>query len=130
VYFYELHEGDQDVFSDLLLVHDEQWEPEEFFELVQRIRRSVLDAFEHDTLIEAIATELERTYGFTFVTDDKLTAAINVSRDDAENFLADLEAEPEGDEDDDEDEPQVVRADGEFRTVYADFDPNDPDRPH
>ena len=60
MYFYELHEGDDDVFSDLLLVHDEQIEPEDFFELVQAIRTQVQDRYEEDTLIEAIANELER----------------------------------------------------------------------
>ncbi len=45
-----------------------------------------------ETLIEAIAEELERDYDFVAVTDDRLTAAINVSKDEEENFLADLEA--------------------------------------
>ena len=46
MHFYELHEGDDDVFADLLLARDEEMEPEEFFELVQSIRRRVLDDFE------------------------------------------------------------------------------------
>ena len=81
MYFYELHEGDDDVFSDLLLVHDEQIEPEDFFELVQAIRQKVQDTFEEDTLIEAIALELEREHGFTFVSDARLTASVHVSPD-------------------------------------------------
>lgn len=98
MHFYELHEGDGDVFADLLLVRDDEMEPEEFFDIVQSIRRRVIDSFEHDTLIEAIAEELERDYGFITVSDDRLTAAVNVSREEDENFLADLEA-PEPDVD-------------------------------
>ena len=92
MHFYELHEGDDDVFADLLLVREEEMEPEEFFDLVQSIRRRVLDSFEQKTLVEAIADELERDYGFIAINDDRLTAAVNVSRDEEENFLADLDA--------------------------------------
>lgn len=95
MHFYELHEGDDDVFADLLLFRDDEMEPEEFFELVQAIRRRVLDSFEQDTLVEAIAFELERDYGFITINDDRLTAAVNVSRDEEENFLADLDAPEE-----------------------------------
>ncbi len=95
MHFYELHEGDDDVFADLLLVRDEEMEPEEFFELVQAIRRRVIDSFEQDTLVEAIADELERDYGFIAINDERLTAAVNVSRDEDENFLADLDAPEE-----------------------------------
>jgi len=124
VYFYELHEGDAEVFADVILAHDEQWEPEEFFELVQQVRRRVQDAFEHDTLIEAIANELEQTYGFTFVSDEKLTAAVNVSRDDADNFLADLDAE-DGDEDDEDEDDDLP----DYKAIIAEFDPDGGGRP-
>ena len=92
MHFYELHEGDDDVFADLLLAREEEMEPEEFFDVVQSIRRRVMDSYEADTLIEAIAEELERDYGFIAVTDDRLTAAVNVSKDEEDNFLADLDA--------------------------------------
>ena len=98
MHFYELHEGDDDVFADLLLAREEDMDPEEFFDVVQSIRRRVIDSFSQDTLIEAIAEELERDYGFIAITDDRLTAAVNVSRDDEENFLADLD-EPEESQD-------------------------------
>jgi hypothetical protein len=94
--FYELHEGDNDVFADLLLAHEDEMDAEEFFELVQTVRRRIIDTFEQDTLVEAIADELERDYGFITITDDRLTAAVNVSRDDDENYLADLDTEAEG----------------------------------
>lgn len=94
MHFYELHEGDDDVFADLLLFRDDELDAEDFFELVQSIRRRIIDTFEQPTLIQAIASELERDHGFVTVSDDRLTAAVNVSRDEEENFLADLD-EPE-----------------------------------
>ena len=113
MYFYELHEGDNDVFHDLLLAHDSEIDPEDFFELVQAIRRRVKDTFEQDTLIEAIADELERDHGFEVLRDDRLTAAVNVSQEEADNFLAELEEEDStGDA-------------GEFRTLYAAFRPDE-----
>jgi hypothetical protein len=108
LYFYELHEGDDDVFSDLLLVHDEQFEPEDFFELVQAIRAKVQDTFEEDTIIEAIAIELEREHGFTFISDARLTASVHVSPDEDENRLISIDDE--------------MMESAEFRTVLADFD--------
>ena len=110
MYFYELHEGDEEIFMDLLMVHDELFEPEDFFELVQVVREKVQHRFEEDTLIEAIASELEREHGFTYVSDDKLMASVHVSPIDKENRL--------------------IAADDEFietpeyRTMLADFDPD------
>jgi hypothetical protein len=95
MHFYELHEGDNDVFADLLLAREEEMEPEEFFDVVQSIRRRIQDSYEQDTLVEAIADELERDYGFITISDDRLTAAINVSKDEDENFIADLDAPAE-----------------------------------
>ena len=43
VFFYELHEGDDEVYSDVLVVSESEWEPDEFFELVQTIRRRIQD---------------------------------------------------------------------------------------
>ena len=95
MHFYELHEGDNEVFADLLLAREDEMDPEEFFDIVQAIRRRVLDSFEQSTLVEAIADELERDYGFIAVTDERLTAAVNVSKEEEENFLADLDAPDE-----------------------------------
>jgi hypothetical protein len=96
MHFYELHEGDDDVFADLLLAREEEMEAEEFFDVVQSIRRRVMDSYDTQTLIEAIADELERDYGFIAVTDERLTAAVNVSKDEEDNFLADLDAPEPG----------------------------------
>jgi hypothetical protein len=122
VHFYELHEGDNDVFSDVLLAHEEEYEPDEFFELVQSIRRRIQDSFSHDTLVESIAVELEREHGFVFVSDDRLTAAVNVSRDDEENFLVPTgrDDDENADEPDDADETEDV----DFITIQATLDPD------
>jgi hypothetical protein len=132
VHFYELHEGDNDVFADILLARDTEMEPDEFFELVQQIRRRVQANYEHDTLIEAIAEELERDHDFVTVSDDRLTAAVNVSKFDDDNFLADLEAEADeyddrdDDDDDDDEDGRVPRED--FRSLLVELERN-PDLP-
>jgi hypothetical protein len=78
LFFYELHEGDDDVFSDLVLVSEDEMEPEDFYELVQSVRQQVQDTFEDDSLIEAIARELERNHDFIFVSDARLSASVHV----------------------------------------------------
>jgi len=110
LYFYELHEGDEEIFMDLLLAHDELFEPEDFFELVQVVREKVQHRFEEDTLIEAIASELEREHGFTYVSDDKLMASVHVSPIDKENRLIAAD-------------DQFVET-PEYRSMLADFDPD------
>ena len=123
MFFYELHEGDDEVYSDVLVVSDSEWEPQEFFELVQRIRLDVQNGYEQDTLIEAIAAVLERDYGFVFVSDDRLAASVNVSRQENDNFLAELDTD-EDDEDDDDEEEDGEKLHGDFRTILAEFDPD------
>ena len=128
MFFYELHEGDNEVFSDVLVVSESEWEPDEFFELVQTIRRRIQDGYIHDTLSEAIAVELERDHGFIHISDDRLVASVNVSTDDEQNFLAELEvdlADAEEDEDDDDDDPEQDLDEGKaYSTVIAEFDPD------
>jgi hypothetical protein len=122
MFFYELHEGDNEVYSDVLVVSESEWEPDEFFELVQTIRRRIGDSFVHDTLSEAIAVELERDHGFINVSDDRLVASVNVSTEESENFLAETEVEladaDEDDDDDDDDDDEV-----DYRAIIADLDP-------
>ena len=93
MYFYELHEGDDELYSDVILAHDEEIGAEDFFDIVQEIRRRIQDTFEEDTLIEAIAVELEREHGFLYVSDERIAAAVNVSHQDDENFLIATEDE-------------------------------------
>jgi hypothetical protein len=113
VHFYELHEGDDDVFFDVLLFREDEMDAEEFYTVVQSIRRRIQEHHESETLVEAIAEELEQDYGFVYVSDDRLTAAVNVSKVEEDNFLADLEPENI------DDEPL------DFATVYADVEPTD-----
>jgi hypothetical protein len=126
VYFYELHEGDNDVFADLLLGHEDEMEPEEFFQTVRTVRERVIGSYHHDTLIEAIAEELERDYGFVYISDDRLTAAVNVSQDPDETYLAGIDGGRPGaaaDDDDDEDEDDVD-ARPDYKAILVDFDPD------
>jgi hypothetical protein len=125
VFFYELHEGDDEVYSDVLVVSESEWEPQEFFDLVQRIRTDMRE-YEQETLIEAIAAVLERDHGFIFVSDERLVAAVNVSTQEADNFLADLDAEDDDDDDDDERDDDEPR--GDYRTLLAELDLDDKSR--
>jgi hypothetical protein len=128
MFFYELHEGDDEVYSDVILYSDSEWEPDEFFDLVQSVRRRVQDTYTQDTLIEAIATVLEREHGFLFISDDRLSAAVNVSRQEDENFLAELDSDLDDDEDDDDEDEGGTDGTG-YVTIYADLDV-DPGRPN
>ena len=114
MFFYELHEGDEEIFSDVLVASESEHEPDEFFDLVQSIRRRIQDSYQDDTLIEAIAVELERDHGFIFVSDERLTASVNVSVEESENFLAEI-----GREDED-----LEARDVDYRAVIAEFDPD------
>ena len=113
MHFYELQEGDGDLFFDVLLFREEEMGSEEFFTVVQSIRRRIQDTYQTDSLIEAIALELEQDYDFVFVSDDRLTAAVNVSKNEEDNFLADLEPD------------ELDTEDVDYRAVYADFEPMD-----
>ena len=129
MFFYELHEGDTEVYSDVLVVSESEWEPDEFFELVQRIRHDVRE-YSEDTLIEAIATILERDHGFVFVNDERLVAAVNVSTEEADNFLADLDPgyRDPSDDDDDDDDDDDAEPKGDYRTLLAELDLDDKSR--
>ena len=113
MYFYELREGDDDIFADILLVSEEEMEADDFFELVTSIRRRVQDSFDEETLIEAIANVLERDYGFIPISDERLTASVNVSKVEDDNYLAELD-----DDDDDEDS-------ADYRGIFVELPRND-----
>jgi hypothetical protein len=89
LYFYELHEGATDLLTDALLVSEQQYSPEAFADLVRGARAAVVDTFEDDTLVEAIARELERNHGFTYIGDEKLTASMGVGVEEEDTFLVD-----------------------------------------
>ncbi|MBI3521854.1 MAG: hypothetical protein HY071_01990 [Chloroflexi bacterium] len=87
MFFYEIHDGDEDVGSAVLLMHEDQLEPLEFFALVKKARALIKDAYEEDSLSEAIANELQRSSGFVHITDDKLLASVNVDESDELTYL-------------------------------------------
>ncbi|HEX7472854.1 MAG TPA: hypothetical protein VF323_07210 [Candidatus Limnocylindrales bacterium] len=124
MYFYELHEGDNDVFADLLLGHEEEMDPDEFFQTVKTVREHVIGSYHHDTLIEAIAEELERDYGFVYISDARLTAAVNVSQDPDETFLAGTDGGRLQADDDDEDDEDDGDARPDYKAILVDFDPD------
>jgi len=87
LFFYELHEGATDLLTDALLVSERDHTPEQFEAMVEAARAAVLDTFEDDTLVEAIARELERSHGFTYIGDEKLRASMSVGMEDEDNYL-------------------------------------------
>ena len=87
LFFYELHEGPTDLMTDALLVSDRDHTPAQFAGMVDVARKAIIDTFEEDTLVEAIARELERSHGFTYIGDDKLRASMSVGMEDEDNYL-------------------------------------------
>ena len=92
VFFYEIHEGDEDLGSAVLLAHERRFEPVEFFALVKKARALLVDSYEEDSLAEAIANELARSAGFIHVTDELLVASVNVDVTEEGTFLVSEEA--------------------------------------
>ncbi len=93
LYFYELHEGATDLLTDAILASDTQYSPEAFAEMVVAARAAVVDTFEEDTLVEAIARELERRHGFSYASDEKLTASMAVGLEQDDTFLVETSTE-------------------------------------
>ena len=89
MFFYEIHEGDEELGSAVLLAHERRLDPAEFFGLVKKARTLLLDSFEEESLAEAIANELARTAGFIHVTDELLIASVNVDEADEHTYLVD-----------------------------------------
>jgi hypothetical protein len=102
LFFYELHEGATDLMTDALLVSETDHTPEQFASMVLAARAAILDTFEEDTLVEAIARELERGHGFTYISDEKLRASMSVGMQDEDNHL--------------------VEQSDEFRSIVAELD--------
>ena len=87
LFFYELHEGATDLMTDALLVSERDHTPAQFAQMVEAARKAVLETFEEDTLVEAIARELERSHGFTYVDDTKLRASMSVGMEAEDTYL-------------------------------------------
>ena len=90
LFFYELHEGATDLLTDAILVSETEHSPEAFAEMVLAARAAVIDTFEEDTLVEAIARELDRAHGFSYIGDEKLAASMSVGLEEEETFLVEV----------------------------------------
>jgi hypothetical protein len=104
LFFYELHEGATDLMTDAILVSERDHTRAEFEAMVQAARSAVVDTFEEDTLVEAIARELERSHGFTYVSDEKLRASMSVGMEPEDTYL--------------------VEQSDEFRSIVAELEPS------
>jgi hypothetical protein len=116
MYFYELSESDDEIFANVLLAHDSEYDDQEFLELVLEARAQVIDKFEEDSLIEAIGIELQRRHGFLHV-EANLRAAIRVSAEEGETIITpvDERATPSVSEDDDEFRTMLIEVEAEDR---------------
>jgi hypothetical protein len=91
LYLYEMHEGDEDVFTDVLLAHEMEYDDSEFLELVLESRTRVKDSFEEDSLTEAIARDLETRHGFVVLDDRVLRVSVVVSSEEDETKVVSVE---------------------------------------
>jgi hypothetical protein len=87
LFFYELHEGPTDLMTDALLVSERDHTPAQFAAMVETARQAVVETYEEDTLVEAVARELERSHGFTYIGDEKLRASMSVGMEAEDTFL-------------------------------------------
>ena len=115
VWFYELHEGDDELYSDVLLYHDTEYDEQELLELVLEARAAILDSYTEDTLGEAIANELARKHGFLVVDDTQLRVAISVSAQEGETVVANVDLGPVGRDDDDDHRSILIDVEPEER---------------
>ena len=93
LFFYELHEGATDLMTDALLISERDHTAGQFEQMVHAARAAVLETFEEDTLVEAIARELERSHGFTYISDEKLRASMSVGVEDIDTYLVEQSEE-------------------------------------
>jgi hypothetical protein len=114
MYFYELSESDDEIFTNLLLAHDSEYDEGEFLELVIEARAAVISKFEEDSLIEAIAAELERNHAFVHV-EENLRAAVRVSAEEDETASIPV----------DERAAAIPTEADDFRTMLVEVEPED-----
>jgi hypothetical protein len=93
LFFYELHEGPTDLMTDALLVSERDLTPAQFAEMVEAARRAVVETYEEDTIVEAVARELERSHGFTYISDEKLRASMSVGAEEEDTYLVEIAPE-------------------------------------
>ena len=93
LFYYELHEGATDLMTDALLVSERDHTPAQFEAMVQAARAAVIETYEEDTLVEAIAREMERSHGFTYIGDEKLRASMSVGVEAEDTYLVEQSEE-------------------------------------
>jgi hypothetical protein len=113
VYFYELTEADDEIFANLLLAHDAEYDEKEFLELVLEAREKVIKHFEEDSLIEAVAAELQRTHGFIHI-EANLRASVRVSAEEGETESIEVE-----------ERATAYPEEGDYRTMLIEVEPED-----
>ena len=94
MHFYEIHEADDELRLGVTLAHEERIPPPEFLAMVEEARGRVIESFEEDSLLEAIAQELERAHGFYPALDRNLQAAVAVSTEEGETALLPTDDHP------------------------------------
>ncbi len=114
MYFYELSESDDEILANLFLAHDSEYDESEFLDLVLEAREAVISHFEEDSLIEAIAAELERKHGFVHV-ESSLRAAARVSAEEGETAATPV----------DERAARIPTEEEDFRTMLVEVEPED-----
>ena len=87
MFFYELHEADDEVALGITLAHEERIAPHDFLAMVEEARGRIIESYEEDSLVEAIALELERNHGFYPALDHRLQAAVRASVEEGETAL-------------------------------------------
>jgi hypothetical protein len=113
MYFYELSESDDEIFTNVLIAHDSEYDEGEFLELVLETREAVLKSFEEDSLIEAIARDLERRHGFVQV-ESNLRAAVRVSAEEGETAVIAVD-----------ERPSMPAEDEDFKSMLIEVEPED-----
>ncbi len=114
VYFYELSESDDEIFANVLLAHDAEYDEQEFLELVLEARTAVIKSFEEESLIEAVATELERRHGFVHL-EATLRAAVRVSAEEGDTEIVSAE----------ERAAKMPTEEEDFRSMLIEVEPED-----
>ena len=93
MFFYEIYEAEDELALGVTLAHDERISPEDFLAAVEEARGRIIESYTEETLVEAIAVELERSHGFYPALDHRLVAAVRASVEEGETALIPLDEE-------------------------------------
>ena len=93
MFFYEIYEAEDELALGVTLAHDERIPPEDFLAVVEEARGRIIESYTEETLVEAIALELERNHGFYPALDRRLVAAVRASSEEGETALIPLDVE-------------------------------------